>query len=51
MVKDPANKVSDRGNGVERYAQMQGDGTELWADVRYGVFQNAGLNKVPRNTR
>jgi filamentous hemagglutinin len=51
MVKDPANKVSDRDNGVERYAQIQSDGTELWADVRYGVLQNGGLNTVPRNTR
>jgi hypothetical protein len=51
MVKDPANRISNRGNGVERYAQIQKDGTELWADVRYGVFQNGGLNMVPRNIR
>jgi filamentous hemagglutinin len=49
LVRDPANKVASRGNGVERYAQIQSDGTELWADVRYGVFQNGGLNMVPRN--
>jgi hypothetical protein len=51
MVRDLANKVSDRGNGVERYAQVQKDGTELWADIRYGVFQNGGLNTVPRNIK
>jgi hypothetical protein len=50
LVSDPANKVANRGNGVERYAQKQSDGTELWADVRFGVFQNGGLNKTPRNT-
>jgi hypothetical protein len=51
MVREPANKVADRQNGVERYALLLENGKELWADVRYGVFQNGGLNDVPRNIR
>jgi hypothetical protein len=34
--------------GNQVFARTLDDGTEVWALVRNGIIQNAGVNEVPR---
>jgi filamentous hemagglutinin len=51
------NTVMDRGNlvgkkqrgGSELFSKMQDDGSQIWAEVRNGIVQDAGVNDIPRS--
>ena len=63
VVDTPANRkmiegaVMDKGNligkkqrgGSELFSKMLDDGSQIWAEVRNGIVQDAGLNDIPRS--
>ena len=49
LINDPANEVATDARGNGWYSRLNSDGSQLWAVVRGGVLQNAGVNKPPRD--
>jgi hypothetical protein len=47
-ANDSKNYIGSKANGNRWYAKDIGDNRQVWAEVRQGVIQNAGINVPPR---
>ena len=47
LVNDPANLLGTDQWGSDRYAQTQGDGTQIWARVQSTGIRSGGMNPTP----
>jgi filamentous hemagglutinin len=47
-ASNPQNFLGTDRFGNQWFAELNGDGTQIWVRVRGGVINNGGLNQVPR---
>jgi filamentous hemagglutinin len=49
-VMDRSNLVGQKqSGGSELFSEMLDNGRQVWAEVRNGIIQDAGVNDVPRS--
>ena len=48
VVNNPKNYVGKDSYGTDWYAQIQPDGSQVWARAFHGFVTNAGFNRSPR---